>query len=107
MNLKQTILAVMARDDLKAAVQAADLDQVDRCSVQSMREIPRVSLPFQVIETVNESRATRDARRPKPQASLFEIWQGNNREKPAQVQLGDCGKKAPISRHGPRYRSSS
>jgi hypothetical protein len=25
------------------------------------REVPRVSLPFQVIETVNESRATREA----------------------------------------------
>ena len=25
------------------------------------REVPRVSLPFQIIETVNESRATREA----------------------------------------------
>ena len=38
MNLKQTILAVMRRDDLRVAVHAADLDQVDRRSVQSMRE---------------------------------------------------------------------
>lgn len=28
----------------------------------TLREVPRVSLPFQVIETVNESRATREAR---------------------------------------------
>ena len=102
----------------------------------ALREVPRVSLPFQVIETVNESRTTRDARRPKPQAPLFEIWRGNKGKtledgrhllslrasserpsapanpakaggKPAQVRLGDCGKRAPISRHGPRYRSSS
>ena len=38
MNLKETILAVMARVDLKAAVQAAGLDEADRRSVQSMRE---------------------------------------------------------------------
>ena len=25
----------------------------------SLKEVPRVSLPFQIIETVNESRATR------------------------------------------------
>ncbi len=30
----------------------------------ALREAPRASLPFQVIETVNESRATRDATRP-------------------------------------------
>ena len=28
----------------------------------TLREVPRVSLPFQVIETVNESRATREAK---------------------------------------------
>ena len=26
------------------------------------KEVPRVSLPFQVIETINESRATREAK---------------------------------------------
>ena len=180
MNLKKTILAVMARDDLKAAVQAADLDEADRRSVQSMRkalsksrrvkpaqllnamleaqvkqvcelvnidptgrknaliqrllngkpkaaaedaltdddaefaepltrpapvpalpsakinvtktelvwpgkydedgtlrEVPRVSLPFQVIETVNESRATRDAKGAGTQATLFDVYQGD------------------------------
>ncbi len=28
----------------------------------TLRETPRVNLPFQVIETVNESRATQDAK---------------------------------------------
>lgn len=28
----------------------------------SLREVPRVNLPFQVIERVNESRATREAK---------------------------------------------
>ena len=43
----------------------------------TLREVPRVNLPFQVIETVNESRATRDARRSDVQTSLFEFYQGN------------------------------
>ena len=38
MNLKKAILAVMSRDDLKAAVEAASLEQVDRRSVQPMRD---------------------------------------------------------------------
>ena len=175
MNLKQTILAVMGRDNLKAAVHTVGLDHVDRRSVQSMREalsgsrsvrpaqllaamseaqvkdvcermgidrtgrknaliqrllkgkrtavtvqappdddieaerpampepsppakisvtktelvwpgkynedgtlreVPRVSLPFQVIETVNESRATRDATQPGTQATLFDVYEG-------------------------------
>lgn len=29
----------------------------------TLKEVPRVSLPFQVIETVNESRATREAKK--------------------------------------------
>ena len=29
----------------------------------TLREVPRVDLPFQVIETVNESRTTRDRKR--------------------------------------------
>ncbi len=39
------------------------------------REVPRVSLPFQVIETVNESRATREARK-QPQGTLFDVYDG-------------------------------
>src|SRR5213593_4052899 len=38
-------------------------------------EVPRVSLPFQVIETVNESRATRMVARTKG-ASLFDTYEG-------------------------------
>lgn len=41
-----------------------------------LREVPRVSLPFQVIETVNESRATREARKRPQQASLFDVYEG-------------------------------
>ena len=43
----------------------------------TLREVPRINLPFQVIETVNESRATRDARRSDVQTSLFDFYQGN------------------------------
>ena len=46
----------------------------------TLREVPRVSLPFQVIETVNESRATREARQAKRQESLFDIYEGNEGE---------------------------
>ena len=43
----------------------------------ALNEAPRVNLPFQVIETVNESRATREAKRGGVQASLFDIYEGN------------------------------
>ena len=43
----------------------------------TLREVPRVSLPFQVIETVNESRATRDAKTTGTQATLFDVYQGD------------------------------
>ncbi len=39
------------------------------------REVPRVSLPFQIIETVNESRATREVVKNKG-ATLFDTYQG-------------------------------
>ncbi len=39
------------------------------------KEVPRANLPFQVIETINESRATREVRA-APQASLFDVWEG-------------------------------
>ena len=42
----------------------------------TLRETPRVNLPFQVIETVNESRATREARKGASQGTLFDIWEG-------------------------------
>jgi DNA modification methylase len=42
----------------------------------TLKEVPRVSLPFQVIETVNESRATREARKGGVQQTLFDVWEG-------------------------------
>lgn len=42
----------------------------------TLRETPRVSLPFQIIETVNESRATREAKKTPKQVSLFDVYQG-------------------------------
>jgi adenine-specific DNA-methyltransferase len=41
----------------------------------SLKEVPRVSLPFQVIETVNESRATRETEKTKGM-SLFDTYEG-------------------------------
>jgi adenine-specific DNA-methyltransferase len=40
------------------------------------KEVPRVSLPFQVIETINESRATREAKKVPHNLSLFDVYQG-------------------------------
>lgn len=42
----------------------------------TLKEVPRVSLPFQVIETVNESRATREAKKGGVQGTLFDVWEG-------------------------------
>ena len=42
----------------------------------TLREVPRVNLPFQVIETVNESRATRAAKA-TTQPTLFDVYQGD------------------------------
>jgi adenine specific DNA methylase Mod len=39
------------------------------------KEVPRVGLPFQVIEAINESQATREARK-KTQPTLFDIYEG-------------------------------
>jgi len=41
------------------------------------KEVPRVSLPFQVIETVNQSRATREAGMKPRNLSLFDVYEGN------------------------------
>jgi len=42
----------------------------------TLKEVPRVSLPFQVIETVNESRATREAKKLPQQGTLFDFYKG-------------------------------
>ncbi len=39
------------------------------------KEVERVKLPFQVIETINEARATREAARKPRQVSLFDVWE--------------------------------
>jgi hypothetical protein len=41
----------------------------------TLKEVPRVSLPFQVIETVNESRATRESVKTKG-PTLFDLYEG-------------------------------
>ena len=41
----------------------------------TIKEVPRVSLPFQVIETVNEGRATREAKKATGR-TLFDIYEG-------------------------------
>ena len=43
------------------------------------REVDRVSLPFQVIERVNESRSTREAEKSR-NTTLFDVWQGDSAE---------------------------
>lgn len=42
----------------------------------TLKEVPRVSLPFQVIERVNESRATREAKKGGMQGGLFDVYEG-------------------------------
>jgi DNA modification methylase len=46
----------------------------------NLRETERVSLPFQIIETINESRATREAARRPKQPSLFDVWKADEGE---------------------------
>lgn len=41
---------------------------------------PRVALPFQTIETINESRATREAKKRPEQTTLFDVWTGDEGE---------------------------
>ena len=41
----------------------------------TLKEVPHVNLPFQVIETVNESRATREAKK-QQQLLLFDFYEG-------------------------------
>jgi len=46
----------------------------------TLKEVPRVNLPFQVIETINEGRATREAKKGGQQIGLFDIWEGKEGE---------------------------
>jgi DNA modification methylase len=41
---------------------------------------PRVTLPFQTIETINEARATREVRKRPAQRTLFDVWSGEEGE---------------------------
>ena len=43
------------------------------------RQLDRAALPFQVIERVNESRATREAEKER-NPTLFDVWQGDSAE---------------------------
>lgn len=42
----------------------------------TIKETPRVHLPFQIVETVNETRATREAKKDGLQASIFDTYEG-------------------------------
>lgn len=42
----------------------------------TLKEVPRVTLPFQIIETINESRATREAKKLPEQSTLFDVYEG-------------------------------
>ena len=46
----------------------------------TLKGVPRVSLPFQVIETVNESRATRETQKGGTQGTLFDVYEGKEGE---------------------------
>ena len=46
----------------------------------SLKKVPRVNLPFQVIETINESRASREAKKVGQQTSLFDFWDAKEGE---------------------------
>ena len=42
----------------------------------TIKETPRVHLPFQIVETVNETRATREAKKNGLQTSIFDTYEG-------------------------------
>jgi adenine-specific DNA-methyltransferase len=46
----------------------------------TLKEVPRVTLPFQIVETVNESRATREAKKDGVQGTLFDVYEGKEGE---------------------------
>jgi len=42
----------------------------------TLKDVPRLNLPFQMIESINESRATREAKKVPQNLSLFDVWEG-------------------------------
>ena len=61
----------------KIAITKTELVWSDKYNEDgTLKEVPRVSLPFQVIETINESRAKREARNSGLQMSLFDVYEG-------------------------------
>ena len=41
---------------------------------ETLKEVPRVNLPFQIVETINESPATRETKK-KLQLTLFDVYE--------------------------------
>jgi adenine-specific DNA-methyltransferase len=41
----------------------------------TLKQVPRANLPFQIIETANESRASREAQKAES-LTLFDVWEG-------------------------------
>ena len=79
MSLKKTILAVMSPDDLKAAVEAASLEQVDRRSVQSMRD------------------ALARSRRVRPDALLAAMTEGQVKAVCERTGIDPTGRKTALT----------
>ena len=46
----------------------------------TLKEVSPVNLPFQVIETINESRASREGKKVPQNLSLFDIWDAKEGE---------------------------
>jgi hypothetical protein len=65
------------------------------------RAVEPVNLPFQIIETINESRATREAKKDR-QPTLFDVWEGEEGEQlPNRVSRAQGGQTGG----GPRLRA--
>src|SRR5262249_55909744 len=77
-HLAMSVEAEMGRDVCVAKIDITRTELVwpGKYNEDGIRkEVPRVSLPLQVIETINESRATREAEKQR-QPTLFDIWEG-------------------------------
>ena len=71
----------------------------------ALEEAPRVGQPFQAIETVNESRATREARKGGVRASLLAVYEGDEGHRQGQG-LYPITCQAPFTRLGGPIRRS-